>query len=109
MLKDLEFLFRIEKNPKLYIGEEGTLEDIIYLHMGYVSCLSDLEMKRDWGEAFVDFVYNWYGDTDMLSISFWKRIQQHSSENEDAIKQFYQILHCFCDQNIAHVSSELGR
>ena len=107
MLKDIEFLFKIEKCPKLYIGDEGDLSDIIYYGMGYGICLSELGMAKDWGSKFDAFVHDWYQDTDQLSISFWNRIQQHSNGKEDAIKQFYQILHCFCDENKSLVSESI--
>lgn len=97
MPKILNVFRRMEKNRRLYIGNDGILA-MHHLVTGYAECLRDFGILQDeeFGR-FVDFVHDSL-NKEMSGFSIWQLIAAETSTDDEAFELFFSLLNKFDEQ-----------
>lgn len=94
----LNFFRKMEKNRRLYIGDDGILA-MQHIVSGYGGCLRDFGILRDEEfERFVRFVHDAL-KMEMSGISIWRLIAEKTYTDDEAFDLFFSLLSKFDKQN----------
>lgn len=92
-----EFILKVEKNVKLYIGD-GDLDSLHCLISGFYLCLQPSPESKEEVEMrqFSEYVHSYFGDS--RTISECNCISEHTATREEAFDTFFLLLHKFIEE-----------
>lgn len=97
MASVLNLFRRMQKNRRLFIGNDGILA-MQHIVSGYSFCLRDFEILQDEAyERFVRFVHDAL-NVEMGASSIWRLIAERTSTDDEAFDLFFSLLRQFDEQ-----------
>lgn len=100
----IELLLSIEKQPRLYFGDDYSLMDLRHFCTGYMLCLRDLGITDvHILAAFNNYIARYYGD--YLTLDECSYVIRKTESKDAAFRKYFELFHSFLEQNQLNQSS----